>query len=58
MSGGYRGEKRLICAGDLRVSESLAQTVLCLPVYSEYTQDEVDHIRKAVIEAYEKIQNE
>jgi dTDP-4-amino-4,6-dideoxygalactose transaminase len=58
MSGGYRGEKRLICAGDLGVSESLAQTVLCLPVYSEYTQDEVEYIRKAVIEAYEKIQNE
>jgi dTDP-4-amino-4,6-dideoxygalactose transaminase len=58
MRSGYRGEKRMICADDLDVSESLAQQVLCLPVYSEYTQDEVEYIRKAVIEAYEKIQNE
>jgi dTDP-4-amino-4,6-dideoxygalactose transaminase len=58
MSGGYRGEKRLICAEDLGVSELLAQQVLCLPVYSEYSQDEVEYIRKTVIQAYEKIQNE
>lgn len=58
MSTGYRGRRRLVCADDLSISESLAQQVLCLPVYSEYTQDEVEYIRKAVMEAYEKNQDE
>jgi dTDP-4-amino-4,6-dideoxygalactose transaminase len=57
MSKGYRGNAKTIKSDNLKNSEISAQTVLCLPVYSTFTQEEVEYIRESVKEAVEKVKN-
>lgn len=56
MSKGYTGKAKTLQTDNLKNSENSAQTVLCLPVYSVYENDETEHIRQSVKEAYEKIE--
>jgi dTDP-4-amino-4,6-dideoxygalactose transaminase len=55
MLTGYKGKTILKAADGLLISEDLAQTVLCLPVYSQFTEEESQYLRDQITSAKEKL---
>jgi dTDP-4-amino-4,6-dideoxygalactose transaminase len=55
MARGYKGSAKLLVSSELKNSEIWANTTYCLPVYSEYSMDEVEEIKMIINSALQDL---